>query len=156
SLSLHAQSEKWSNTPPPKSEYGGKKSAAAPKRDLTGFWDGTAEGGIQAKGAMEFPDPGRQNVPYNAAGRDAQKLNKPGETDQPIAVGNVNDPVDSCEPQGFPRADLHQLRVVEIAQAPNQVVFAYQFYNNWRVLWTDGRELPDQNIAIPRWNGYSI
>jgi hypothetical protein len=155
-LSLNAQAPKWNETPPPKRDYAGRKSAPAPKHDLTGFWDGTAEGGIQPKGSLNFPDRGQQDVPYSAAGKTAQTLNKPGETEQPIATGEVNDPVDSCEPQGFPRADLHQLRVIEIAQAPNQVILAYQFYNNWRVIWTDDRELPDANVAIPRWNGYSV
>jgi len=152
----HAQDEKWNNTPPPSSRDSQKKSAAAPKRDLTGFWDGTAEGGIQAKGAIALPDAREKDVPYTPAGIAARKANKPGKTDQVIAVGDVNDPVDSCEPPGFPRADLHQLRVIEIAQAPSQVLLAYQFNNNWRLIWTDDRTLPDKDSAIPRWNGYSV
>jgi len=36
---------KWNNSPPVKADYQGKKSDPAPRRDLSGFWDGTAEGG---------------------------------------------------------------------------------------------------------------
>ena len=39
---------KWNNSPPVKAEYNAKKKTApAPRRDLWGLWDGTAEGGIQ-------------------------------------------------------------------------------------------------------------
>jgi hypothetical protein len=34
------------------------------------------------------------------------------------------------------------------------VVYLNQFYGNFRVIWTDGRELPKD--PEPRWNGYSV
>ena len=73
-----------------------------------------------------------------------------------VGPGLVNDPVDFCDPQGFPRMELFEFRVVEITQNKNQVMLLYQFYDNWRVIWTDGRVLPDPKEAEPRWNGYSV
>src|ERR1700733_9463371 len=59
--------DKW-DTPLPedKSVYAGRKSEPAPRRDLSGTWDGLTEGGTQAKGAQSFPDDARHlpDVPY--------------------------------------------------------------------------------------------
>jgi hypothetical protein len=65
-----------------------------------------------------------------------------------------NDPVDICDPIGFPRMELYEFRTIEIAQAVDQVIVLTQFYRTWRTIWTDGRELPKN--PEPRWNGYSV
>jgi hypothetical protein len=43
-----AKSHSWNNGPPPKKAYAGRKSAPAPRRDLSGIWNAAAEGGVQA------------------------------------------------------------------------------------------------------------
>jgi len=77
--------EKW-DTPVPddKSVYVGRKSEPAPRRDLSGTWDGFSEGGTQAKGAKEFPDDFRHlpDVPYTALGKAARMANKAGEGEE--------------------------------------------------------------------------
>src|ERR1700681_4663791 len=99
--------DKW-DTPLPddKSVYAGRKSEPAPRRDLSGTWDGFSEGGTQAKGVKEFPDDLRHlpDVPYTALGKSARMANKAGEGEAQVPVGLVNDPVHSCEPVGFPRS----------------------------------------------------
>lgn len=177
---------KWNDSPPVKTEYTGKKKAApAPRRDLSGFWDGTAEGGIQPNGPIEYPanpggsasQPGERpqddpllgqpghfgqpderslphHPPYTALGEEALRANKPGTGIRAVPPGEINDPVDFCDPQGFPRMELYELRVIELAQTKNHVIFLNQFYDNWRIIWTDGRELPKD--PEPRWNGYSV
>jgi len=162
---------KWNNSPPVKAEYAKKKKAApAPRRDLSGLWDGTAEGGIEAKGAYEHAamrpndpqDTGGQTdeknifhpLSYTPIGEAALMANKPGVGVRAAPPGEVNDPVDFCDPQGFPRMELYEFRVIELAQTKNQMLFLNQFYDNWRVIWTDGRELPKD--PEPRWNGYSV
>ena len=47
---------KWNNAPPSgegrdTSAYARRKSGPAPRRDLSGIWDGTASGGVAAAGA---------------------------------------------------------------------------------------------------------
>ena len=153
------KTEKWNTPPPPRSYYEKLKSARAPKRDLSGIWDaGGIEGGIQPNGAYEYPDDpdhlGR-DVPYTALGKEARMKNKPGSgVSGQFPVAEVNDPVDYCDPQGMPRNDLFELRTVEILQNANHVVILNQTNDTWRIIWTDGRNLPED--PGPRWNGYAV
>jgi hypothetical protein len=80
--------------------------------------------------------------------------NKAGDGEEQVPVGLVNDPVDSCNPVGFPRSDLFSLKTMAIVQTPNYVLWLNQFYNVFRTIWTDGRELPKD--AVPRFYGYSV
>jgi len=66
----------------------------------------------------------------------------------------VNDPLDSCDPAGFPRNLLFELRPFQTVQTPNQVLMLYQYQRVWRVIWKDGRELPKD--PDPQWYGYSV
>src|SRR6202158_6278914 len=51
-----AKPDKWNTIPPIKPAYAGKKSAPAPRRDLSGVWDAAeADGGRQPSGALEHP-----------------------------------------------------------------------------------------------------
>src|SRR5256886_5463383 len=55
-----------------------------------------------------------------------------------------------CNPQGFPRIALHNFRTSRIIQTPENVVILYEFNKKWRVIWTDGRQLP-KNAEEPTW-----
>src|SRR3989475_8503575 len=168
-----ANQGKWNNGPPARKAYAGKKSAPAPRRDLSGIWNAAAEGGVQAKGVLEHPAllPGHPQdeigeqpdesgvsrpLSYTPTGLAALKTNKPGVGVRAVGPGLVNDPVDFCDPQGFPRMELFEFRVVQITQTKNQIILLHQFNDNWRIIWTDGRPFPDLNEAEPRWNGYSV
>lgn len=115
-LVLRAQDEKWNQiTPPPKDPK--KVAAPAPRRDVSGIW--FAQGGVGAKGAREYPDnPSHvgHDVPYTPLGKAARMKNKPGEGERQFPVAEVNDPVDFCEPQGFPRLELHAFRAFDSAR----------------------------------------
>ncbi len=151
-----ANREKWNTPIPDKPVFAGKKSGPAPRRDLSGAWDGVAEGGTQPKGAKDYPDDAshRPEPPYTPLGKEARARNKPGEGEEQVPIGLVNDPVDSCDPVGFPRIDLFSLKAMTIVQTPNYVVWLNQFYNVYRIIWTDGRELPKD--PEPRYYGYSV
>jgi hypothetical protein len=166
-------SPQWDSIPPIKPAYAGKKSAPAPVRDISGIWDAAeADGGRQPSGALEhqaLTAPRGQGVEggrpdetgimhplhYTPMGLEALKANKPsGPSVRQVPAALANDPVDQCDPIGFPRMELFELRTIELVQTANQVVYLNQFYGNYRVIWMDGRELPkDPN---PRWNGYSV
>jgi len=155
-----ASTEKWDLAPPGRNMYpADKPSAPAPVRDLSGIWNPNAEGGHQAKGVKEYvDDPAHigHDVPYTPLGKAARMKNKPGEGEdgEQYPVGEVNDPVDACDPQGFPRMEFYEFAAVELAQAKNQVIFMNQFQDQWRVIWTDGRDFPKDGRT--RWNGYSV
>ena len=168
-----AKPDEWNSTPPTKPMYAGKKSGPAPRRDISGIWDAAElDGGRQPSGALEHPaltaprgqgvEGGRPDetgimrpLHYTPDGLAALKLNKPsGPSVRQVPASLANDPVDQCDPIGFPRMELYELRTIELAQTANQVIYLNQFYGNFRVIWTDGRELPKD--PEPRWNGYSV
>jgi hypothetical protein len=72
-----------------------------------------------------------------------------------VPADRINDPLSTLvDPSGFPRLLLFELRPVQIVQTPNQVLMLYMFEKRFRVIWTDGRELPKD--PDPRWYGYSV
>jgi len=169
--------DKWNSTPLRKAAYAGLKPTPAPRRDLSGIWDAAgdatagAAAGIQNTGAHEYPavlegnnaPPGGEpdeskiarRLPYTPLGEATLKAHRPtgtGVRSVPAVLGN--DPVDSCDPPGFPRLELFEFRIIEIAQTGDQVILLNQFYRTWRTIWIDGRELPKN--PEPRWNGYSV
>jgi len=164
---------KWDSIPPIKPAYAGKKSAPAPIRDISGVWDAAEQdGGRAPSGALEHlaltaprgkgVEGGRPDeigvmrpLPYTALGLETLKANKPsGPSVRQVPAALANDPLDQCDPIGFPRMELYELRTIELLQTKTQVVYLNQFYGNYRVIWTDGRELPKN--PDPRWNGYSV
>jgi hypothetical protein len=177
------EARKWNNIPPRKFAYAGKKSSPAPRRNLSGIWDAAGlDGGLQVNGAFEHPallpqeggraeggqeagggaEGGRLDetgiehpLPYTPLGLAALKANKPsGPGVRQVPAALSNDPLDQCDPIGFPRMDLYELRTFQLVQTANQVLYLNQWYGNWRTIWTDGRELPKD--PEPRWNGYSV
>jgi hypothetical protein len=163
----------WDSIPPIKPYYAGRKSAPAPIRDISGIWDAAeADGGRQPSGALEHPaliKPRGQGVEggqpdetgimrplhYTPEGLAALKGNKPsGPSVRQVPAALANDPGDQCDPLGFPRMELYELRTIELVQTANKVIYLNQFYGGWRTIWTDGRELPKD--PEPRWFGYSV
>ena len=138
-------------TAPPRPSEAAKrqKTVPAPRRDLSGIWD--------VENTMEGISPAgvKLHAPFTAWGADiANNVYKPGDGPRRIPIGLVNDPLDSCDPAGFPRNLLFELRPLQVVQTPNQVLMLYQYQRVWRVIWTDGRDLPKD--PDPRWYGYSV
>jgi hypothetical protein len=113
--------------------------------------------GNQVLGAQAAPEDGKpeHRLPYTPLGLEALKRTKPTNGTRMVQPADTNDPVfEYGDPQGFPREDLYELRTTQIFQTPQSVVLLYQFGKIWRVIWTDGRELPKD--PEPRWFGYSV
>jgi len=133
------------------------KSAPPPKRDISGTWDPPHMSGIGVLGAIAMPDDGKpeHQPPYTPMGLEALKRTKPNSGSRGVLPSETNDPVFKYgDPQGMPREDLYELRTIQIFQAPQNMAILYQFNKVWRVIWTDGRELPKD--PEPRWYGYSV
>jgi hypothetical protein len=122
-----------------------KKAAPAPVRDLNGVW---ATG---APDARLNPTP-----PLTAFGKAQFATHK---NSQAYSVAASNDPLKSCDPQGFPRNILNELRGIEFEQVPNKMLELLQYQRTWREIWTDGRKLPanvgEPGGPDPRWYGFS-
>ena len=84
----------------------------------------------------------------------ANNVYKPGDGPRKVSIGLVNDPLDSCDPAGFPRDLLFELRPFQVVQTSSKLLMLYQYQQVWRVIWKDGRELPKD--PDPRWYGYSV
>jgi len=147
----------WTGGPMPSTET--TPPLPAPRRDLSGIWDasnGHEPGdGIQPRGPRNMPDDGKpeHQLPYTPAGLAALQLNKPSDGTRAAQLDEINDPALICDPQGMPRQNLYELRTTEILQTADKMILLYQFAKIWRVIWMDGRELPEN--PEPQWYGYS-
>jgi len=143
-----AQNLPWNNP------GGGQGAAAAPAgparpappRDITGIWD-AGGAGIGARGMPTSP--------LTAWGETVSKTHHSGDGARMVPADQINDPLSTlADPGGFPRDLLFELRPFEVVQLPNKVLMLYMFEKRWRVIWTDGRQLPAN--PDPRWYGYSV
>ena len=141
----------------------------APRRSLAGTWGpaggpgvGTQGGGVQLK-----PNNGRpeNQLSYTAKGLELYRSHKALEGIDAVLPADGNDPRNRCEPLGVPRYNHYNIRIIQIFQDEHKVVMLYQFDNRWRVIWTDGRELPtlvDGGVTVggelreQRFFGYSV
>ena len=145
---MRGQSQPWNNSGLAQSanQQQTRPAAPAPRRDLTGIWD-AGGAGIGARGYM--------TPPLTPWGEALGKTHKSGDGARMVPVEEINDPLSTMgDPEGFPRNLLFELRPFQIVQTPNQVLMLYMFEKRWRVIWTDGRQLPRD--PDPRWYGYSV
>jgi len=138
-------------------EAAGKKPGPAPVHDLSGIWEPVPRyrDGVFGSGPKDMPEDGKHVLPFTPLGEETYKSHKPGEGARRVPIAESNDPFNICDPIGFPRIDLFNLRALQIVQTKNQVLMLYQNTRTWRNIWTDGRELPKQ-INEARWFGYSV
>ncbi len=143
--------------------------ARAPRHDISGTWE-PANGpgdGIQANGVKAMPNDGNPDhqLPYTQLGLATFKSHHALIGADQVLPAFYNDPRDKCEPIGFPRADFYNLRQTQILQNEYKVAILYEYAQTWRVIWTDGRELPKpvdggvrlgKEIREPRFYGYSV
>ncbi|PYS04310.1 MAG: hypothetical protein DMG15_15225 [Acidobacteria bacterium] len=141
----------------------------APRRSLAGTW-GPAEGagaGTQASGVQLKPNNGKpeNQLPYTTYGSELYRSHKALEGADAVLTTQDNDPRNRCEPLGVPRYNHYNIRLTQIFQDGYKIVILYQYDNRWRLIWTDGRELPklvDGGVEIggeireQRFFGYSV
>jgi hypothetical protein len=110
--------------------------------DLSGVWIGPATT-LQPVPAM------------TATGQAFFDATKPLYGPRSVPVADSNDPVNTCDPQGFPRILFLRspLSGMELIQTHNRVLQVFYYQRVVRDIWTDGRALPQ--LPEPRWYGYS-
>ena len=113
--------------------------------DLTGIWNPAPF--MQPKGEVNpldlggHPDP---LPPFTAEGEAKYRANA-----KFIAAGAVLD----CDPFGTAR-NFFTPRPFEILSTHDRLVQHFEYYDNWREIWTDGRKIPAD--VDPEYMGYSI
>jgi hypothetical protein len=133
------------------------KSTPAPQHDISGVWE-PARGwrnGVQAWGPDNYQMDGRHPLrPFTALGEKVWESHKYMDGLGASPYGQVNDPFKLCDPPGFPRVELQELRAIQVIQLPKRVLVNYQNDQIFRTIWMDGRDFP-KTITEPRWFGYS-
>src|SRR2546429_2742710 len=67
-----------------------------------------------------------------------------------------NDPSSECQPLGLTSLILISYAdPFEFFTSGNRVIQHFEWTNEWREIWKDGRRL-SQDPDVPRWNGYSV
>jgi hypothetical protein len=144
-------------------------SAPPPRHDISGTWE-PANGfgdGIQATGVKAMPNDGKaeHQLPFTPLGLTTFKAHHALQGIDSVLPAFYNDPRDKCEPIGFPRTDFYNLRQTQIMQNEYKVAILYEYAQTWRVIWTDGRQLPkvseggvlvDGQVRDQRYYGYSV
>jgi hypothetical protein len=119
---------------------------AAPRHDISGTWTPAngPGGAIQAGGVAAMPNDGKPEhaLPYTPYGLETYQSHKALEGKDAVAPAFFNDPRDKCEPLGFPRMNHYNLRMTQILQDEFKVAFMYEYDRRYRVVWTDGRDMP--------------
>ena len=141
----------------------------APRRSLAGTWGpaGGNSAATQGGGVAARPNNGRaEQLPYTPYGLDAYRSHKALEGADAVLPADGNDPRNLCEPLGVPRYNHYNVRMTQIMQDEYKVAILYHYDNRWRVIWTDGRQLPTLveggvdlgggDIREPRFFGYSV
>lgn len=130
---------------------GGAAPASAPSvphdpRDVSGVW--SRQGRVLAMSAEAPPMTAWGQARFDAA--------KPVYGPRAVPGGLGNDPVMTCDPLGMPRNLFLEVSIypMEIVETPRRVFQFFEWAHAWRVIWTDGRELPVD--PEPRWMGYSV
>jgi hypothetical protein len=132
---------------------GGKNAPATPTvsvphdpHDLSGVWK--RSGGVLTMSSETPPMTPWGLARFNAA--------KPVYGPRAVPGGLGNDPMSTCDPLGMPRNLFLEVSIYpyEIVQTPNRVFQFFEWAHSYRVIWTDGRELPKD--PDPQWMGYSV
>jgi hypothetical protein len=138
----------------------------APRRSLAGTW-GPAEGNSGAT-QLAKPNNGRpeNQLPYTPYGLELYRSHKALEGIDAVLPADGNDPRNLCEPLGVPRYNHYNTRLTQIMQDDFKVAVLYHYDNRWRIIWTDGRQLPrlvdggvdlgGGDVREPRFFGYSV
>jgi hypothetical protein len=121
----------------------------APKRDISGSWAGP----IQIDSSVVPP-------PLTPLGQKLLSQNKP---EGQYHVADTNDMfARNCDPLGFPRNMVFEIRGIAFATMADRIVVLNQYQRVWREIWMDGRELPknvgapEKGAPDPRYYGYSV
>src|SRR5258705_513509 len=147
-VSAVAGEQDWNRAGLPDSSINAPKTnaAPAPRRDVSGTCDA---------GRVGSAGRGHESAPWTDWAKQRAATYKPGNGPRAVYEADINDPLSTvCDPAGFRRVVLYETRPFQMVQTPNQILILYMFEKRWRVIWTDGRDLPKD--PDPRWYGYSV
>jgi hypothetical protein len=129
----------------PTARASAKPSGKFDSRDFSGVWNPAPF--MQPKGEVNPLDLGGNPnplPPFSPPGRATYEANK-----KFVAAGDVT----SCDPYGTAR-NFFTPRPFEVINAKDRVLQHFEYYSDWREIFTDGRSYPDD--LEPDYMGYSL
>ena len=103
---------------------------------------------------------GTQEAPFTEKGRAKFELSKPGYGPRASEPANGNDPMGTCDPLGVPRILNAEVGSShdwwEIVQTPTRFFQYVEWHHDYRIVYTDGRQLPKIDSVDPTWDGFSV
>jgi hypothetical protein len=126
--------------------------AYAQEPNLSGTWQ-RAGGGRGGGNAVSQWSTG--GLPFTAAGLERLNANKPGKGPRAVMPAFGNDPLGQANPPGLYRTLVYN-RPFEMIQIPGKIVQLLEWGRIHRIIWTDGRPVPEDVPAGPYWYGYSV
>ncbi len=95
------------------------------------------------------------NLPFTPQGLAKFEANKPGKGPRTVKPVFGNDPIGEANPNGLYRALVYS-RPMEMEQVPGKVIQLFGYGRIFRIIYTDGRPVPDDVAEGPFWYGYSV
>ncbi len=96
-----------------------------------------------------------EELPFTPAGLAKLNANKSGKGPRAVMPAFGNDPLGNANPPGLYRTLIYN-RAFEFMQTPTKIVQNFEWARVWRIIWTDGRAVPDDVDAGPFWYGHSV
>jgi hypothetical protein len=140
-------------------------------KELTGIWArDLGRAGIACGPECGDRGFGKKVPPMTPEGKKRFDANKPsygralGEPLKGEDIGRVravppalgNDPQGECIPQGIPRHLLFPYSFEIMMTTDGRMVQRFEWNDNWRQIWMDGRKLPAVPVDLPGLYGYSV
>jgi hypothetical protein len=119
--------------------------------NLDGVWVRGGGGGRGGPTTQWSPNA----LEFTPAGQKQLEANKSGKGPRAVVPAFGNDPMGGANPPGLYRTLIYN-RPFEMVQLPGRVVQLFEWAKIWRVIWTDGRPVPDDIPEGPYWYGYSV
>jgi hypothetical protein len=96
-----------------------------------------------------------EQLPFTAAGQAKLNANKSGKGPRAVVPALGNDPLGNANPPGLYRTLIYN-RAFENVQTPTKIIQIFEWSRVWRIIWMDGRPVPDDVDAGPFWYGHSV
>ncbi len=132
---------------------------SAKPADLTGVWlleggggDNGDSVGFKARPQSQWSN---ANLPFTPEGLAEFQANKPGKGPRQVKPVYGNDPIGEANPVGLYRALVYS-RPIEIEQVSGKVIQLFAYGRVFRIIYADGRPVPDDITEAPFWYGYSV
>src|SRR5881394_2698823 len=85
--------------------------------------------------------------PLTPAGEKLFSMNHP---ETAVGTGHSNDPMNTCDPLGFPRNTVFETRGLAFGtMGPDRITVLHQYQRVWRYVWMDGKHPLPTKFDVP-------